>query len=399
MTSSGREIKVSVMTTSLNRSEEAWPQEELLNSIESVAKHVEQIISSSSSLCIYGAGTNGTKIARYLKCVGLHVSLFVDDVKSCVMDALDGVRVLSFQDAKLELKGALVLVSMFSPKHSFARTAEQIEAVGATAISILQFYAWMGSDYGPFYFVGSSRSGADMLAGLRLLRQKMISMEAVARLEHHISFLMSLDPRQALEPSRDYFAHVHHLFERNPIFVDGGAYDGDTIEQFVAGAGDRFSKILAFEPDPLNFERLSNNIGDHFPETRARIHLYNAALWESTGRGFFSSEGNASSSLTEDGASCSLLSLDSITNEPGPYLIKLDIEGAEEAAIRGMASIIRAQNALVMACIYHSPDQIWEVARQILKINDDYKFDLHAHGYDGADLVLYAIPPELARRQ
>jgi len=45
---------------------------------------------------------------------------------------------------------------------------------------------------------------------------------------------------------------------RNEVFVDCGAFDGDTIAQFRRATDDHFDQIIAFEPDPVNFAALKS---------------------------------------------------------------------------------------------------------------------------------------------
>ena len=58
----------------------------------------------------------------------------------------------------------------------------------------------------------------------------------------------------------------------NEIFVDLGAYNGDTVSEFISACGEKYQHIYAFEPNPKNFRRLSKS----FPDDE-KITLFNAA--------------------------------------------------------------------------------------------------------------------------
>src|SRR5208283_312266 len=47
-------------------------------------------------------------------------------------------------------------------------------------------------------------------------------------------------------------------FKDNEVYVDGGAFDGDSVRMFIDNVNGRYDRVLAFEPDPKTFGRLSN---------------------------------------------------------------------------------------------------------------------------------------------
>jgi hypothetical protein len=50
---------------------------------------------------------------------------------------------------------------------------------------------------------------------------------------------------------------------KDGIFIDGGAYDGDTITQYINACGGEYARIYAFEPDLCNFKKLKQFAGRH----------------------------------------------------------------------------------------------------------------------------------------
>ncbi len=49
-------------------------------------------------------------------------------------------------------------------------------------------------------------------------------------------------------------------YAEKEIFIDCGAYVGDTVEQFVEKHSGVFGKIIAFEPDKKNYEAATKRI-------------------------------------------------------------------------------------------------------------------------------------------
>jgi hypothetical protein len=69
----------------------------------------------------------------------------------------------------------------------------------------------------------------------------------------------------------------------------------------------------------------------------------------------------------------------------------MDIEGAEQAALKGAENLIREQRPKLAICVYHTPQAIWEIPEIIMKINPDYKLFLRHYSITEAETVLYAI--------
>jgi len=73
--------------------------------------------------------------------------------------------------------------------------------------------------------------------------------------------------------------------------------------------------------------------------------------------------------------------------------LKMDIEGAEEMALRGAREhILRDHPKMAISC-YHKADDLWKIPQQILAIRNDYSLYMR-HYTDGFhETVVYFIPP------
>ena len=193
-----------------------------------------------------------------------------------------------------------------------------------------------------------------------------------------------------------YFAYPGIKLGDDEIYVDGGAYTGDTAEEFIKEAGDKsYKHIYSFEPDPKNREIAIRNLAEY-----DNIDIIPYGLWsETTELNFCSSENTMGSNLTTQAQNDTIVvpvtSLDSFfagkqTNEL-PTLIKMDIEGSEKEALLGAAEIIKENKPKLMICIYHKPEDIYELPQTITNIRADYKLSLWQIGGSFWDLVLYAV--------
>jgi len=176
------------------------------------------------------------------------------------------------------------------------------------------------------------------------------------------------------------------------VYVDAGAYDGDTIREFCAHMellGHSYKKIYAIEPDPKNFRKLETHVKGS--GLRA-VELIQAALSNQNGFMTFDDKAGRSSSLSPTGRRQVLVNrLDDLINEP-VTLLKMDVEGAEREALDGSQRILKEHRPRLIISAYHRSGDLMELARQIKNINPDYKLSLRHHPYVPAwDTNIYAL--------
>ena len=83
------------------------------------------------------------------------------------------------------------------------------------------------------------------------------------------------------------------------------------------------------------------------------------------------------------------VALDDFLSEK-PTLIKMDIEGFELDALKGAQNIIRSYKPKLAICIYHKPEDIFEIIHYIRSLEPQYKFKVKHHSGCIWETVLYA---------
>lgn len=172
----------------------------------------------------------------------------------------------------------------------------------------------------------------------------------------------------------------------NDVFVDMGAYRGDTAEEFISACGGKYDHIYAFEPNPKNFRRLSKNFSGN-----ERITLINAAAGSEKGTVSISvNEGRmARSSVSGKTAEIPVAAADEVIPEQ-VSIIKIDVEGDEKKALLGAKKQI-AGGAKILCSLYHRNEDIFELPLLIKEIAPDLKLHIRHHLYIPAwETNLYA---------
>ena len=169
------------------------------------------------------------------------------------------------------------------------------------------------------------------------------------------------------------------------VFVDGGAYDGDTYQDFIA-EGLNYSRYYAFEPDETNYNKLVRS-------TRSdnKVICINRGLHSEETVLNFDSVGTMSSKIisNESVNKVKVTSIDNIARDA--TFIKLDIEGAEMDALEGAIHTIREQKPHLAICAYHTISDVWRIPMLIRTLDLQYHIYYRIHQHEWwRDLIMYA---------
>ena len=174
-------------------------------------------------------------------------------------------------------------------------------------------------------------------------------------------------------------------------FIDCGAFNGDTVIEFIEKSKGEFAEIHAFEIDENNYEKMQESLL-RYNDKYDNINLYKIGLWDKREILKVDIEGNELSKITNDGKSESIVdSLDNILKGNKVTLIKMDIEGAEYNALKGATNIIKEQKPSLAISIYHLLDDLWTIPILIKKIEPQYKIYIRHHEDDDTETMCYAV--------
>lgn len=176
------------------------------------------------------------------------------------------------------------------------------------------------------------------------------------------------------------------------VFVDIGAYIGDTLADYENTFGrDCCKRYYCYEILPSNVRKIQELVD--------RNGLRNIVV---CGRGagekadeMFTTDVDMSSvgQLDEKGSiRVPVVAIDEDIKEPVTF-IKMDIEGAEEGALRGCLETIKRCHPKLSLSAYHNHKDMWKLARMIDQADPTYHFFLRYYGGNltPTEYLLYAI--------
>jgi FkbM family methyltransferase len=355
-----------------------------------------------SRLVLSGAGNLGRKALAALREDGVEPLAFVDNNAALWGTSVAGVAVYSpAEGARLFGQSATFCVTIWRGEGTDTMAQRRQPLLDAGCVNVIDFGAlfWKyGSALLPHYALDMPHRvllDADAVrAGLEVWHDDASRAEYVAQVRWRLR--LDFDNLPAPVKEEIYFPTDLLEISGEEVFVDCGAYDGDTVRDFIRHSQGRFKRICAFEADHRNFSRLRECIANLPENLRTRITAQDVALSERAGFLHFADTGTAASAVASQGTRVRSVALDEALEE-APTWIKMDIEGSEPAALRGAQRTIAAHGPILSICVYHSQNHLWSIPLQITAMHADYRMYLRPFVPESWDLVCYAIPAKRSR--
>ena len=213
---------------------------------------------------------------------------------------------------------------------------------------------------------------------------------------NYLMFRLYMDTHLLVGISRpwedQFFNHSFLNYKSDEVMIDGGAFDGDTVRNFLRDSKGNYKKIYAFEPDASNFRRLKN-----YASRERDIAPIEMGLSDRNGTVYFLEGEGHGSRIPEDASKSNtkiqVCRLDDVVKERVTY-IKMDIEGAEMDAIEGAKNIIAKDNPRLGIAVYHRPEHMVELAQFIedYRKKDNVYFSHHTpYVYDS---TVFTVPEQ-----
>lgn len=397
----------------------------------------QRLKKAQKPIWLYGMGDGADKILDRLYDRGVEVSgVFASDgfVRN---QQFRGFTVTSYADAKARSGDMIVLVCFGSSRENVLdnirriASEQELYAPDVPVIGGGTFDSAYAASHG-----NELRSVYNMLADEQ---SRLVFRECVAyRLDGNISHLFACES----DPNEAWSSILHPSDEER--LVDLGAFNGDTVAEFLVHTNGRYEHIYAVEPGKKSFARLQTRLGG-----MDRVDLFNLAAAERTGEIVFNTHGGRnhaavsasgrdqlSHTPTVNGSSRILLvPTDSNVQPPHPHatngrkllprthapsgrdqmsharierlpcdsvdnllggaaatIIKLDVEGCEAAAIEGARRTIERFRPKIQAACYHRVEDYFALPLQVAAIRNDYRLYMRRfRGVPAWDVNFYFI--------
>jgi FkbM family methyltransferase len=181
--------------------------------------------------------------------------------------------------------------------------------------------------------------------------------------------------------------------DQSAILADCGSHEGQEALYFARTLGGVFRGLHAFEPDRTNYRNLCRNVSSYIAESGAtaivchELGVYDRnAYLASTGYGAGLSIADGQSG---QGVGIHVCRLDDMLDEVTH--LRLEIEGAELAALRGAIGIIRSDRPKMIVSAYHKATDFLDLTEFIEGADRGYQMRLRHQSLEPSVLCIYCV--------
>lgn len=181
----------------------------------------------------------------------------------------------------------------------------------------------------------------------------------------------------------DYYDFDLISCSEDEVFVDLGAYTGDSAQSFIDSFSS-YKRIYCYEITDSSMQQMQENLKD-----------YDSIVYRQVGVGSKCTTmylphpdkvWSANRLNTSEGQAVPVVTLDEDIQEKITF-VKMDIEGSELDALMGAKRHITEEHPKLAVCTYHNNHHIWEIPRLMKTYNPDYRLYMRYNGDLNAFLI------------
>lgn len=231
------------------------------------------------------------------------------------------------------------------------------------------------------------------------LCERLEDKESVENLFAYLNTKMTGDVSYILDVFKNPMSFYHNdIFQmaEDEVFLDIGAYNGDTIRLFLEETGENYRKIIALEPDDKSFLELNEYLAK--ARVRNAVTSKNGA-WNRQEDLLFKT-GNEQISSVETGKHILKTSetvtiyadrLDAIYAEEEISFIKINYYEGVLEAIEGCEGILRRRHPKLAIDVGFDIYNVLKLTEYLYSIEEGYKFYLRFNRAMSSTFTLYAV--------
>lgn len=338
------------------------------------------------AIILYGAGQGADWIINLLRTKDIDPTAIVDRVPGGGVK--NNISIISYEDFLKEYRDKNIYILITTPKFEeeiFALLKQDFREEQIFAFESELYYHYIHDIDGYRFYLLNNAAEFDKLY------DKLSDDISRTTLENVLRGRVSGEWKyfKNVYVADQYFARDIVSLGQQEIFLDVGAYIGDTVECIIEMTKGNYKKIFCFEPEKKCVPVLKENVKKY-----SNIEIIEKGAWNKCEKLSFQedSEHGASSINELDGNTIDVDCIDNCIDENVRVThIKMDIEGAELFALEGARRTIQMHKPKLAICVYHKNEDILDISNYILSIVPEYKLFLRHHNISGTETVLYAI--------
>lgn len=333
----------------------------------------ERLEKTTKPLVLYGMGNGADKILDWCEEHGVRVAAIFASDEFVRGQSFRGFTVVKYADVVAKYPDFLLVIAFASESQVVLRHFHLLAQQHETVAPHLPLFAgdpsvswqWLAEHEQDLQEVYEHLADAQS--------QRVFAALLNYKLSGKITYL------EACETQRLADCQELYTFDEEETYLDLGAYDGDTLEEFLGFVQGRYRQIVAVEPDGKNFKKLIRFVEE---AGLPAVELVPQGIWQQAGYLQFNNTGGRQAALGVEGkTSIAVTSVDELLGTRRASYIKMDVEGAEYQALCGGADQLRSAGPKLFVAAYHRDDDLWRLPQLIWQLRPDYQIYLRKHPY------------------
>lgn len=332
-------------------------------------------------LVLYGAGKNGLRGIELMRQLKIKIDYLCDDDPKKIHSYLSQIEIISLEEAKIKLgKNFNIILTTDKIVQNISNVFNKVKILGMKEDNIYWFDSLFFPDISYNYLLENKNN-------IELAYQCFVETKSKILFNDILEAKLTKDTA-ALSYHKEvqqYFPLDIFKFEEDEVFIDAGAFTGDTTEEFLKVINHKYKSIYCFEPDENNYYQLQEKFKDY-----DSIKTYPNGVYNENITLHFNGGNGVSCYISEEGIEeIQTIFLDDFIKEKVTF-IKMDIEGSELAALQGAKNLIKKYKPKLAICVYHKSEDLWKIPLYIKKLVPEYKLYLRTYTNYFMDTVCYA---------
>lgn len=351
-----------------------------MNLIKNNTSVWKKLKNADCPIILYGMGDGADKVLAAFEKFGIKASGVMASDEFVRGQSFHGFTVKKLDDFEKEYKSFVVALCFASSLDEVMNTINNVAKRHTTLVPSVPVF---GSVLFDEEFLNENAKEIEFARSLFADSQSVKVYESIL----NFYFTGQLELLDAVTSDKaEAFENILKL-SQNESYVDIGAYNGDTIQEFLHYTNGKYKRITALEPNAKNFKKLQQNC-----EHLKNIDLWQLGAYSKNTVVEFNNKAGRNSAMAQNGVKTQVAAVDSILCGMAPGYIKADVEGADRETLLGMKNTLKMFRPKLNFSAYHRFEDIFRLPILINSINPEYKIYLRHHPYIPAwDTNLYCI--------
>ena len=310
----------------------------MLNHLETETPLWDYLKTVNKPIVLYGTGNGADKIIDFASSLNIKIhGIFASD-DFARGQHFRGYKVLNYNEIK-KLLGEVIILQAFGTHRR--EVLENIKYLFKNNEYYVPDIEVCGNDF------FTPKIYADMFGGYEKAYDLLEDELSKTIFDNLMLFKISGKPQYIFSNDEDVKENTNILkLFKNEVYVDVGAYDGDTVDNFINSVKN-YKHIYAFEPDRYNFKKLYSKF-----KNNEKAELFNIAAGSQNGIIKFNQlKGRQSASDKNGNYTVACRKIDALSADA--TYIKIDAEGSELDVLKGAQNVIIKNKPKLKVAAYH----------------------------------------------